>query len=64
MIDSSYGRKIIDLMKRVDICKKIMNGNLICMDKINGMHPMNCVVSRDTFKYPWTDMEGFTPDDP
>jgi hypothetical protein len=62
MIDSKHGNTIIELLSRVNMCKKIMNGKLLCMDEDKDGHPVNCRVSRDTFKYPWTDLKGFDPD--
>lgn len=50
IIDSKRSKDIINLIEKVNICKGIMNGKLTSMD---------CYVKRDTFKFPWTDIDGF-----
>ncbi len=48
MLNPNKSKDILDLVKRIDICKKMMNGNVL-----------GAYVKRDTFKFPWTDMKEF-----
>jgi hypothetical protein len=48
MLSPDKSKDILDLVKRIDICKKMMNGNV-----------MGAFIKRDTFKFPWTDIAEF-----
>ncbi len=51
-VDRNIQKDILDLIKRVNICKYMMNGKLLSQD---------CHVKIDTFKNPWTDIPEVTP---
>ena len=48
ILSPDKSKDILDLVKRIDICKKIMNSTVI-----------GAYVKRDSFKFPWTDIPGF-----
>jgi hypothetical protein len=49
-VDRNIQKDILELIKRVNICKYMMNGKLLSQD---------CYVKIDTFKNPWTDIPEF-----
>jgi hypothetical protein len=51
-LDRSNSKGIMNLMERVDICKRAMNGKLLIQD---------CYIKLDTWKHPWTAIPGITP---
>ena len=52
LIDSCSSKDIYNLINRVNICKHMMNGQLLAQD---------CCIRLDTFKNPWADIPGVDP---